>query len=66
MAMAMAICDELLAAGYNRDCCSLVWNTTTCCRLLIGLLLVIVFIVFDMKDFCIDKYMPGKEHDSFQ
>jgi hypothetical protein len=27
---------------------------------------VILFRVFDIKDFCIDKYMPSKESDSFQ
>ena len=33
---AVTVCDELHTAGYNKDCCSIVWNTKTSCMFLIG------------------------------
>jgi hypothetical protein len=42
---AVTVCDELHTAGYNKDCCSIVWNTKTSCSFLICLL-VFVFWVF--------------------
>lgn len=63
---AMTVCDELHTAGCNMDWCSLVWDTRTNRRFLIGLLLVTLFTVLAIKHFRIDKYMPRKERSFFQ